>query len=145
MGAHDERIPTMSAYSESGSPVLDGIDTGGGVFDSRAVIERLDELDLLLGEDQDEHPDSTLDLERQERAALRAFVDDMESSGPRAERRELAAAREAILAPQRLAAALRCNVWLHSSGRPPVRCIVRPDHHVGPCDYGAAPTSAARP
>jgi len=51
------------------------------------------------------------------------------------ERRELAAAREAILAPQRLAAAVRCNVYLHSAGRAPVRCAVRPDHHAGPCDF----------
>jgi hypothetical protein len=79
MGAHDERIPAMTTHTGA---VLDGIDTSGGVFDSRAVIERMAELDLLLSDDDDEHPDSTLDIEREERAALRAFVDDMETNGP---------------------------------------------------------------
>lgn len=51
-------------------------------------------------------------------------------------RRELAAAREAILAPQRLAAAEHCWVYWHTAGRAPVRCTVRPDHHDGSLDYG---------
>jgi len=40
------------------------------------------------------------------------------TAAERRERAELAAAREAILAPQRLAAAANCAMFLHSSGRP---------------------------
>lgn len=62
----------------------------------------------------------------------------MAATMTRTERRELAAAREAILAPQRHAAAARCWVFWHSVGRKPVQCAVRPDHHAGPCDFTEA-------
>lgn len=65
------------------------------------------------------------------------------TAAERAERAADRAAREAILAPQRLAAAERCWVYWHTAGRAPVRCVVRPDHHDGPHDYGL-PSSPER-
>lgn len=56
---------------------------------------------------------------------------------------ERAAAREAIYAPQRLAAAAHCWVFWHSVGRAPVRCTVQPDHHDGPHDFTSAPAAPA--
>lgn len=55
-------------------------DMRGDTFDSREVIERIAELELLLGNDDDEQPDGTLDVEREELAALRAIAKDGESA-----------------------------------------------------------------
>lgn len=52
----------------------------GDRFDSREIIERIEELELLLGSDDDEQPDATLDVEREELALLRDIASDGESA-----------------------------------------------------------------